>query len=177
MSMEKSLFIPTKTAMYVGNSNDNGEFDIVMPGIKDVNVIFDDDSIARAVVMTFSDGTTERAKVCNGDAFNFEYGISICITKKLISMRLNKNMATHSTSVYNKLVKYATKVYHNGIREKRKKEEEEKRIKDRIQKCRAKKKARDERRANEMKEYMIEIQKEAYKRAIMELNTAKKDEN
>lgn len=57
------------------------------------------------VFVEFADGSKEVAVLNEGDEFNLEQGILICITKKLLSDKL-AGICTGS-SAYNKLVKYA----------------------------------------------------------------------
>lgn len=131
----------------------------VMPDIIDVSVVND-----RVVFVTFTDGTKERAVLTADDQFSLEQGISICVTKKLLSMKTDNN----GSSVYNKIIKEGLKV----VEDKKKKaeaEKQEKQVKNnRIKKLEAKK----ARKANAAREAQIEIQKEAYLRAMREFNGA-----
>ncbi len=130
----------------------------VMPDITDVSVAND-----RVVFVTFADGTKEKAVLAADDQFSLEQGISICITKKLLSMKTEDN----GSSVYNKIVEKGLKV----VEDKKKKaeaEKQEKQVKsNRIKKLKAKK----ARKANAAREAQIEIQKEAYLRAMREFNS------
>jgi len=132
-----------------------------LPTVKDVQVIND-----TVVVVCFDDGTSEKAVLSADDTFNLEQGISICITKKILSNQTEGN----GTAVYNKLVKYCMDVYANN-----KKKEQEAANKKRIDAARRKKFADKKRNKHERKiqrerEAQIEIQKEAYLRAMKELN-------
>lgn len=117
------------------------------------------------VMVEFIDGTSTKAMVAGNDKFDLETGISICITKKIIDMRTNGN----GSSVYNKLVDYAVKVMkrNEAAGEQYEKERaEKKRIYE--NKCRKKQKRRERREARQ-REQEIEIQKEAYLRAMREM--------
>ena len=127
--------------------------------IKNVNVIVPN----KVVEVTFLDGTKEKSVCREPDVFSFEQAIGICISKKVMG----------GSSAYNNAVKRGIKVYENKIRKK----EEDKEKQERIERKRAKKKAYKERRAakkeQEEKEKQIEIQKEAYMRAMIEIENMK----
>ena len=132
-----------------------------LPTVKDVQVIND-----TVVIVYFDDGTNEKAVLSADDKFNLEQGISICITKKILSNQTEGN----GTAVYNKLVKYCMDVYENN-----KKKEQETANKKRIEAARRKnfadkKRKKHERKIQREREAQIEIQKEAYLRAMKELN-------
>lgn len=67
---------------------------VVLPHIKDVQTINN-----KVVIVVFADGTKEKAVLDSADTFSLEQGISICITKKLLSMKTGGN----GSSTYNKL--------------------------------------------------------------------------
>lgn len=69
------------------------------------------------VKLTFNDDTVETAILADGDTFSLENGISICITKRL----LRDICPDNESSVYNKLIQMALKVYQDGIAEKKEK--------------------------------------------------------
>lgn len=142
--------------LYVSSTNIN-------PKIVDVNMIVPD----KVVEVAFLDGTKEKSVCKEPDVFSLEQAISICIAKKIMG----------GSSKYNKAVKFGIKVYEDKL----KKEANEKTEQERIEKRRAKRIANKERRAKILKEkeaarlikekeYMIEIQKEAYLRAMKEIN-------
>lgn len=130
---------------------------ILIPTITDVKSIDD-----KVVIVSFIDGTSEKAVLSDDDKFSLEQGISICITKKILSDHTNG----HGSSAYNKLIDYAMKVYKNKEKnikaieesEKKTKEAERKRA-EKLRKKRAKRKAK-------LREEQIEIQAEAYRRAM-----------
>lgn len=122
--------------------------------IVNVNIIVPD----KVVEVTFLDGDKQKAVCQEPDEFSLEQAISICITKHLLG----------GTGAYNKAVKNGIKVYEENQRaEWREKTEEE-----RIAKRRAKKAAYMKRRAEKRREEQIEIQKEAYVRALKEVKAA-----
>lgn len=129
----------------------------IMPDITDVSVAND-----RVVFVTFADGTKEKAVLAADDEFSLEQGISICVTKKLLSMQTEDN----GGSVYNKIIEKGLKV----IKDKQKKAEaaklDEQKKRAKINKLKAKK----VRKANAAREAQIEMQKEAYLRAMREFN-------
>lgn len=132
---------------------------IIMPDIADVN------RYDNTVVVSFADGTKTSAVLDSEDKFNLEQGISICITKKLLG--------EDGHSVYNKLIRRALKVMKRNEKAAEaaaKKKEDEKR-------ARELKKARSERRKAKSREAKIEIQKEAYLRAMKEFKEMVNYEN
>ena len=132
--------------------------DAVIPEIEDVQSIND-----KVVIVKFADGTSEKAVLSENDTFSLEQGVSICITKKILNKVLK---GANGTSAYNKLVDYGLKVYDKKQKEikeaiaakKAEKDAEQRKI-DRIRKKRAKHKAK-------LREEQIEIQAEAYRRAM-----------
>lgn len=122
------------------------------PEIVDINIIVPN----KVVEVTFADGTKEKSVCREPDVFSLESSISICISKKIMG----------GTGAYNKAVKRGVKVYDDKL----KKVAAEKAEQERIAKRRAKRLAYKERRAAKReqaeKERQIEIQKEAYIRAM-----------
>ena len=140
---------------------------IKSPEIKDVKIIVPD----KVVEVTFTDGTKEKSVCREPDVFSLESAISICISKKIMG----------GSSAYNNAIKHGMKVYEDKL----KKEAEEKAEQERIEKKRAKRLAYKERRSakraeEEMirkereREEQIEIQKEAYLRAMDVLRSENK---
>lgn len=159
------------TYLYVDNGQvrlanyENGQrtSDIgIMESIADIQVLNE-----KVVMVTFSDGKTEKAVLDTYDTFNIEQGIAICIMKKSFSKISNDN----GSSVYNKLVEYGLKAYNDILAAQSKAEaekyEKEARAKRNVEKAKRKK----ERKAAAKREAEIEIQKEAYLRAMRELHT------
>ena len=118
----------------------------------------------KTVFIEFADGTKEVAVLKDGDIFNLETGILICLTKKILSMISNGEPT--GSSLYNKLVKYAlTKV---DATKKQRQAEAEKAKQKRIRQHEARQEAK--RKANAEREEKIKIQVEAYKRAVNEIS-------
>lgn len=129
---------------------------MLIPDIKDIKAYND-----TTVVVIFADDTKTVAVLDSKDEFNLEQGISICLTKKLLG--------DNGSSIYNKLINRAFEVKkHNedaiAQAEKKKADEKAKReeARKRLQQVHRRK-----------REEAIEIQKEAYIRAMKEMG----DEN
>ena len=58
----------------------------------------------KTVFVEFADGSKEIAHLKDGDVFNLEFGVLICIVKKIFS---DMGIIGAGSSVYNKLMKYA----------------------------------------------------------------------
>lgn len=110
----------------------------------------------KVVEVTFTDGSKEKSVCREPDVFSLESAISICVSKKIMG----------GSGAYNNLVKRGLKVYEDNI----KMDAAVKAEQERINKKRAKRKAYMERRAAKReetaRERQIEIQKEAYIRAM-----------
>lgn len=78
-----------------------------IPKITDVEVI--DNENVKVVIVKFEDGTFEKAVQNPEDTYSLEQGISICITKKLISKYTN-----NETREYNNLIRGAIKTMKNN---------------------------------------------------------------
>lgn len=129
--------------------------------IKDVNILVEN----KVVEVTFADGTKEKAVCQEPDVFSLETAIAICLSKKIMG----------GSSAYNNAVKRGVKVYEDKIKE----AELAKAEHERIAKKRAKRLAYKERKMAKRKaqerEEKIEIQKEAYIRAMTYMNDASKN--
>ena len=128
------------------------------PRITDVKT-YDD----KVVKVLFADGTYEKAVLSENDTFSLEQGVSICLTKKLLSKIVGRDF---SGSVYNKIVDYALGVYDDKVKAakeaKEKAEKEKAAAKEKAEKIKA---IRAKRKA-QLREEQIEIQAEAYRRAM-----------
>lgn len=122
--------------------------------ITDVNIIVPN----KVVEVTFIDGDKQKTVCQEPDVFSLEQAISICLAKHLLG----------GTGAYNKAVKNGVKVYKENQEEMRRVKVEE----EHMAKRRAKKAAYMKRRAERRREEQIEIQKEAYVRAIREIGAA-----
>lgn len=138
------LMTYTKPFIYASSS-------VMSREIVDVNIIVPN----KVVEVTFLDGDKQKAVCQEPDVFSLEQAISICLTKHLLG----------GTGAYNKIIKNGVKVYKENQEEMRRVKAEE----ERIAKRRAKKAAYMKRRAERRREEQIEIQKEAYVRAMREV--------
>ena len=106
--------------------------------------------------VVFYDGTIEKVVCDEDDTFSLEMAITICMAKKLYG----------GTAAYNKAVRDGMKVYKRMLERKQNEKEE----RERIAKKKQKRKEYLARREARRREEQIEIQKEAYVRAMKELN-------
>lgn len=148
-------------SFYGQRLRDNEGRIMFIPKITDVEVI--DNENVKVVIVKFEDGTFEKAVQNPEDTYSLEQGISICITKKLIS-----RFTDNATREYNKLIRNAIKVMNNNKKIAEKKAADEQAAKVRTEKLIAKKKARKAKLEAEQREREIEIQVEAYRRAMAE---------
>ena len=111
----------------------------------------------RVVKVTFTDGSFTKATCSENDKFDIDVGITICLIKKMMG----------GSKAYNKEMKRIHKLMDDA-EEKKKKDEEAKKIE---KAKRTKAIAKKERKYEQWKEEQIEIQKEAYIRAIKEMET------
>ena len=126
-----------------------------IPAIKDVNILVEN----KVVEVTFEDKTKEKAVCLEPDTFDLERAISICLAKKVMG----------GSSAYNNAVKKGLKVYYDKLKHEIAEKTEKERIERKRAKLKAYKQRRRERKIAEEKERQIEIQKEAYVRAMKEL--------
>ena len=112
----------------------------------------------KTVIVTFVDDTKTVAVLDKEDTFSLEQGISICITKKLLG--------ENGSSIYNKLIKRALKVKKQN----EKTAERDKKAKEKEKQRKELALARHKKKMNKKREEQIEIQKEAYIRAMKSLN-------
>lgn len=140
-------------------------FDIIeiLPDIKDVKEIHNEHG--HLIVVYFADNTSEKAVLHPEDSFNFEQGVSICITKKLLSDLTYGN----GSSIYNKLIKHCLKVYKNN----RQNEEMLNKMRIEAERREAKERERQEKKAERRKQRthdeLVSIFKESFKSAMIEL--------
>lgn len=112
----------------------------------------------KTVIVTFVDDTKTVAVLDKEDTFSLEQGISICITKKLLG--------ENGSSIYNKLIKRALKVKKQN----EKTAERDKKAKEKEKQRKELVLARHKKKMAKKREEQIEIQKEAYIRAMKSLN-------
>ena len=106
--------------------------------------------------VVFYDGTIEKVVCDEDDTFSLEMAITIRMAKKLYG----------GTAAYNKAVRDGMKIYKRMLERKQNEKEE----RERIAKKKQKRKEYLARREARRREEQIEIQKEAYVRAMKELN-------
>lgn len=131
------------------------DLEVARQTMVDVNIIVPN----KVVEITFIDGDKQKAVCQEPDVFSLEQAISICLAKHLLG----------GSGAYNKAVKNGIKAYE----EKQRAEWMAKAEEERIAKKRAKKAAYMKRRAEKRREEQIEIQKEAYVRALKEVEKVK----
>lgn len=152
---------------------DNGNmigYTEIMPNIVDVKVIREND-VPRVVIVSFADGTKEKAVLDKNDTYSLEQGVSICITKKL----LGKDTA-YGSSLYNKVIKHAMNVMAANEKAAKEAKMAEDRAREKAAKLTAKERKRKAKRAASKREYEIGIQQEAYVRAMRQLQEENKAE-
>lgn len=135
----------------------------IMPNITDVKVISKDNR-PQVIIVTFADNTKEKAVLDENDTYSLEQGISICITKKL----LGKN-TSYGSSLYNKVIKHAINVMVANEKAAKDVKVAEDKAKEKAAKLNEKERKRKAKRAASKREYEIEVQKEAYIRAMKQL--------
>lgn len=157
---------PDKAKALKENKNMANDFDVkknneayISPSLMNQLVKIIDVTILvpnKVIQVMFSDGTITKAVCKEPDVFSLEWGIAICIGKKLMG----------GSSAYNNAIRKGVKVYNDKVKANKKLDEyidtlEKQRIKrEEYKKRRIKKKQEAE------KELQIEIQKEAYIRAL-----------
>ncbi len=128
----------------------------VMPDI--INVEMPND---RTVFVQFADGTKEVAHASEEDEFNFQFGIAICLMKKLLSVRTIGSSITGS-SAYNKLMKYAESKINQTKRDREAAKRKGKELKE--EEAAEKRMIRKEEQKE--REYYIDLMVEAIMRAL-----------
>lgn len=166
---------PNTTVFRVGEHNTyfvaydkDGDCEVattIIPRIVDVNNIKN-----KVVIVKFEDGTVEKAILNKDDTFSLEQGISICITKKLLSIITDGR----GSSTYNKLVEHGLKVYSDKEKNAKKKADEEKAAKTAEQKKIEKARKKKEMRKAAKREEQISIQAEAIRRAMASMQNTPK---
>lgn len=116
----------------------------------------------KTTVVFFSDGTKEHANCSENDTYSLEYGISVCLLKKLLG----------GNETYKKIVNTAAKSYREKLAAEeaeklRKQEEHEARMQAEQEAARRRKEA-EERREKEETEKQISIMAEAFLRAMQQ---------
>lgn len=141
---------------YLDKNNEIIGRQTIMPDIVNVQ-----NPNATTVFVEFSDGSKEVAHLNEGDTFNLETGVLICIMKKMFS---DMGFGATGSSVYNRVIKYAlSKV------DATKKMREAEIAREKARKVREAEQARKEKiKANREREETIRLIGEAVKRALNE---------
>ena len=132
----------------------------IMPAIKEIIVKENGDNYT-VVFVTFTDGKTEKAILDKEDEFSLEHGLTIIMLEKLLS-----DKGVNGKSIHNKLVKYAMKFYDRQEKKKRKEAQQKAEEKARINNIKERNRKKQLKKAQAEREYQIEIQTEAYIRAM-----------
>lgn len=167
----KAENVPKLNQDYI-SVRDKDKATFIMSNITKVEIFQDEEKFEDCTVkLTFADGSTTTATIHDGDEFNFEQGITICLIKKLLQDKLSGFgfSANTGSGVYNKLVKHCVKLYNQQIADEIEANIEAERIEKKRRKYAEKKAKRKAAREAAEREKAIEIQKEAYIRAIKAL--------
>lgn len=167
----KTLLYQDRKCLNVKIADKDGYVDkqkYLMSDIEDVSVVCNNGE-KRVVKIKFADGQTEKAVLDADDTFSLEQGINVCIAKKLFSEIAG---CEHGGSIYNKVIDRAVKKYNQKLKAEQKKAEEAAASKKKYQKLIEKKRNKRIKRENAARENQIEIQKEAYLRAMRELKNS-----
>lgn len=126
---------------YVKKSDGNSLYAVpIIPRVVNYKVYDDENGNPKAMVVFFADGSKEKAVCEDGDTFNEEHGISVCVTKRMMSDE------GYGTKFYNAIIKDAIKVKKRNEQEKQKAEDEaiqiRKRKEAKAEKVRAKREKR-----------------------------------
>ena len=135
-----------------------------MIGCTDIRIVHDDGKPI-GVIMDWSDGTKTKA-ICeksDRDNFNLDFGLTICMMKKLIDHLIGINHMKPGTA-YMKLIDSC----HDFLKEKEENEAAEKERLKAENEAKQRAKQDEARKKREAREREIEIQKEAYLRAMRE---------
>lgn len=135
----------TNGQMKESPKNKKNNFDFTIVDYKIIN--------NTVVIVTFSDGTTEKAVCDENDTFDFEKAIEICVCKKKFG----------GSKEYNNAIKKALRQVHS-IDDKKKKESEEQ---ERIAHRKAKYAERQAKRKAKRRQEQVNIQSEAFFKAMV----------
>lgn len=135
----------------------------LMPDIKNIEVKYNGENNT-VIFVTFADGKTEKAILDKEDEFSLEHGLLIIMFERLLN-----DKGVDGKSVHNKLINHALKFYKKQEKEKENNARKEAAEKEKRKKMQEKIAAKKRKQAAAEKEYQIEIQKEAYIRAMKEM--------
>lgn len=140
--------------------------------VKDITLIKEKNGRERGVIIDFKNGNRQKAVCVGEDEFSLEIGITICLTKYLAEAYFH---AKNGSATYNKAVEKCVKFLDKKDLKKYEEKEKEKRIKAAKAKRAEKKARREERKKNAAREEAIQIQVEAYTRAMHQLEEERQD--
>lgn len=139
--------------------------------LKEVKIITNEEDVAIGVKITFGNGDVQKSICSEDDVFNLEYGITICLFKELLKLMGSHNESRDYNNMVRDVLKQCEKQELAQLEEEAKKAQIEYRRAKRAEK----KKRRAERKAAAERERQIEIQKEAYLRAMQEYDRQRID--
>lgn len=169
--------VPNTVWASIPSTNPLGEWKIDLSNvkwkwlIKEVKIITNEEDVAIGVKITFDGGSVQKAICSEDDVFNLEYGITICLVKQLLKVLGSANASRD----YNNAVRDVLKQYEKQELAELEEEEKKAQIEYRRAKRAEKKRRRAERKAAAERERQIEIQKEAYLRAMQEYDRQRID--
>lgn len=126
-----------------------------IPIIVDLNIIVSN----KVVEVAFDDGTSTKAVCDDTDIFSLQEAINVCYLKKLLG----------GSGAYNKMIRSAIKIYENKLKAKEYEAAELARKERKRAKKAEKRRLRQERIEAQKREEAIQIQTDAYLRAIKAL--------
>lgn len=135
----------------------------------------------KVVEVLFEEGNTEKMVCQEEDVFDIRRCLFIALAKHMykkeytfkgIEYKANEMMYIKR---YVKMIDDVIKKHHKGELDAQKKKQQEQEEKERIARRRAKRYAYKERRKHKEEEHLVELQKEAYLRAMREYNEVKAD--
>jgi hypothetical protein len=137
---------------------DNNETKKIEP-IKEVNITNIEMYNDRVVKVTFDDGSFTKSVCQENDIFDLDVGITVCLMKKMLDSGKGDG-----TRIYNDIIRNAHKLIEDKENEKIEKQLEKENQKKKARKAQMKKQAKK----LKAKEEAIDIQKQAYIRALKE---------
>lgn len=154
MEMELKAFDISKYIVYPRNMMTISNDRIRLPKITNIEMYND-----RVVKVTFDDGSFTKSVCQENDIFDLDVGITVCLMKKMLDSGKGDG-----TRIYNDIIRDAHKLIEDKENEKIEKQLEKESQKKKARKAQMKKQAKK----LKAKEEAIDIQKQAYIRALKE---------
>ena len=155
-----AIYEPIPTAAY-------SNIRVRLPKITNIEMYND-----RVVKVTFDDGSFTKSVCQENDVFDLDVGITICLIKKMLDAGKG-----NGTRIYNDIIRDAHKLINDKENEKMAKKMEKEKAKKKTHKVMKKKQAKKmnplENLRTATKEEAIDIQKQAFIRAMQELEMTK----